>query len=501
MLSRFLGTPSAAKSSTLVEDLEGRQLMAAQVLPAGVIGIKIAKVSVDGLSNNTNRITVAFNQTIRLKDTSLMRSFGYANNTLTANGQRKVTVGMTITQPGDNYIQIITDRLIRKGSRLFIYSGAITNTKNVPLVYDGTTSTNTITFAQGQNKPRYTLSNRAFKPTDLGYVSNSVFSGAPTPTVVSTVPSSNTVAAQLSAFLDKKVAAGTITAAQKNSAINTYNSATAIGIIPDANLRAALVSLTGTVAASAIDTYLGKANVTGKSWAIVTFDSSISASAPTAETKLNSSSRLQTIVRPTLGGESFVQLSAILAREAMHQQSVAVNPSTGSLDDSLEAEVVDNTVAMTVYAQQLLADPTTAGNGTTLSTYLNTQMVAFLNSGSALFPYGGINAAPLLTSGNTRTGSVFLGSVSDPGGFGNTTPVTSFADFVRRDFIHRGSTPNGFSLATSPYAQTVLANITGKKASLLTKFNQNVDTYLDTSNTIITDVVSIKMAQALKLTF
>ena len=484
----------------MLESLESRQLMAATPLPSGIIGIKVAKVSVDGIAEDSDRITIGFQTAVRLGSTADFRSFGYSNDLTTTSGQKKETVGLTITQPVqtngfNNVIQIVTDRLIRKGSRLFIYAGGLTTTKGAALVYDASTAANTITFTVGQNKPRYSLSNRAFFPTDDGYVSNAVYTNGTAGTTASTQPSAASIGTALQAFLQLKVSAGLITTAQMNTAMTEYSASSTIGIIPDANLRAALVSLVGTVASSAFSTYTTSANVTGKAWAIVTFSSSISASAPTAETKLNSSGRLQTIVRNTLAGESFVALSAILAREAMHQANVSSNPSTGAIQDSLTAEVIDNDVAMTVYSQQMLVEPSIAGNGTFLTNYLNTMLVALLNSGQKLFPYGGVGPAPLLNS----PGNIFVGAVSDPGGFGSTTPVVSFDDYIRRDFVHRGVTSDGI-IASSPYAVTVLHNIVGTKTNV-NELSTATETALDTSNTILTDVVYIDLAHDLKLNF
>lgn len=481
------------RSTSMMEGLESRQLMAAASSDT-IIAVKIAKrVDTAGNSMDSNRITIGFSSNITLSDAAMIRSFGYANDTLTSSSQKKVTVGLSVTASA-NVLTIITDRLIRKGSRLFIYSGAITDSSGKAVVFDASTTAKTITFTTGQNKPRYTLSNRAFRPSDASYFDPAVFSASPAPTTANTTPSASTVRASLVAFLGRKVSAGTITSAQETSALATYDSSATAGYIPNANLRAALVSLTGTVAASAIQTILGKSNVTGKSWTLVDFGSSsdISVSAPTAETKLSTSGRLQTLVRDTFSGESFEALSAILAREALHQGTVA-NPN-GNTSDAIESEVVDNAVANTVYAQQLLTDPTPAGNGTKLVTYLNTQLLALLNSGQKLFPYGGINAAALLTT----PANVFIGAVSDPGGFGNSTPVTSFADFIRRDFTHRGL--NSGAISSTPYAVTVLKNIVGSSGDF-TQLGANVETYLDTRNTILTDVAYIKLATALKLTF
>ena len=155
-----------ALSAPMMESLEDRQLMA--VSTDKIIAVKVAKVAdSNNIATGANRITIGFTSNITLANASLIRSFGYATD-LTNGGQKKVTVGMTISASA-NVLTIITDRLIRKGSRLFIYNGAITDTAGNSVVFDASTAANTITFTVGQNKPRYTLSSRAFRPTDYSY--------------------------------------------------------------------------------------------------------------------------------------------------------------------------------------------------------------------------------------------------------------------------------------------------------------------------------------------
>jgi hypothetical protein len=487
--------PVARAASATVESLESRQMLAAIQMP--LLGIKIAK-RVDGSGNalNSNRITIAFTSTVRIGDDSLFRSFGYANDLLNPGQQRKVTVGMTIERdPVDGRVlTIITDRLIRKGSRFFIYDGALTDTKGNTVVYDGTAANKTITFERGQNKPRFTLSQRNWAPTDLSYFTNDVFTGAPATSTANTEPNSTTVRNNLDAFLTSKVSQGLITAAQRVTALGIFDNPDNAPYVPSANLRAAIAALVGTVGEPAIASYLGKSNTTANRYTAITFDGTISASAPISETKLSSGGRLSLKIRPTYAGEDFRALSAVLAHEAIHQDLPGTQNGDGTPPNSQDEEIIANTVQSTVYIQQALASGGFVANSTNLVNKINEQVMAHLNSGRGLFPYGGIFKAP----GLTNDGNVFPGAKTDPGGFGDNTPVESFEDWIRREYVDRGFSAG--ATAGNAVASAIITNIIGSGTNTTT-LGTVVQNNLDTRNQVLTDVTYIKMGELLKLSY
>ncbi|MBC7783144.1 MAG: hypothetical protein H7144_04830, partial [Burkholderiales bacterium] len=122
------------------------------------------------------------------------------------------------------------------------------------------------------------------------------------------------------------------------------------------------------------------------------------------------------------------------------------------------------------------------------------QVLALLNSGDTLFPYGGIKQAPALNS----SGNVFVGAKTDPGSFGDNTTVKSFENWVRREFVARGFTAGATTM--NAVAASVIKNIVGTTGNF-TLFGSDVQGYLDNRNAILTDATYVKMAQALKLTF
>jgi hypothetical protein len=480
---------SRPNASVAIENLEERKLMAAAPT---IIAIKIAKrQDTDTTALNSNRITIGFSSAVRLGDVSKFSSFGYANNLADATGatQVKARVGLTITQPASNVIEIITDRLIRKGSRMTVLTGGLADTKGNAIVYG---DTNAITFTTGQNKPRYTLSNRQFVATDLAYLDKDVFASAPTATTASTTPVAATVRAALVAFLNKKLTTtiGTkITQAQYNFALTTYDATATAAIFPNANMRAALVSLVGTVAEPAINSYLTKGNASTKPYTLVNFGT-VSNGTPVGETSLSPGGRLSLIVNSVFAGEPFQVVSATLAHEALHQD--AANNVNGDLPSGQDEEIVANAVETVVWAQQLLVDAAPAANASKLVVRTNTRLLALLNSGDKLFPYGGIFAAPSLNN----QGNVFVGGKANPGGFTGSTNVPSFENWIRREYITRGFA-SGAS-PTSAVGQAILKNIVGTTGTF-TSFGADVEGYLDTRNAILTDITYIRLAQILKL--
>ena len=100
--------------------------------------------------------------------------------------------------------------------------------------------------------------------------------------------------------MDKKVAAGLITQATEDTAIKRFNNTTVKAIVPDANLRAALLSLYGTIGEPAIAAMLDGANVTGKAQTIIDFSTDVSPTADVAETLVLANGRLRHVVQDQL---------------------------------------------------------------------------------------------------------------------------------------------------------------------------------------------------------
>jgi hypothetical protein len=400
------------------EQLEKRQMLSAVVNSAK---IKNRYVSENGVMTNHSVLTIPLTEKVNIADASKIQVRGFAYDPLdpTQVKQKKIIINVLeakVIDVGQDYglIELTLDRMMRMGGSIFFYAGALTHQSDgsaVPEQLDPKSP-------KGLTKDRFTLACRAFLPNDVNLFSNTIYTGASAATVADQAVPEGTVTAALDAFLQKKVDKGIITAPQKVTALSQYNDATNRLRIPSHNLRAALISLTGTSAANAINVYLGTANVTGKPYTIIDF-ANTSEAAIIAQTRVTSANRLETIIKPTFQGESYVSLSAILANESMHQDNTF----------TIQEETVANIVQDVTYNEQINADPGVVDDGTSLVKYLNTQQLALLNSGRSIFPVTGVLQAPIL---NTSRG-VFPFGKTIPGG-----NYVSYNDFIQRQYAARG---------------------------------------------------------------
>lgn len=468
-------------SYSLFESLENRQLLSAVPLTDK---IKIAMLTdTNGEALNSSRITVRFSEAITLSDVAQFRMFGYGINPASASGtaQEKVTINLLNLRAGSDGNKIVfeTDRRVRKGARFFIYDGAIKNTSDNSNIGEQLSL-----LPKGLNKERFTLSSRAFKPMQVSRFSQSVYSNAANPVATPNEPSAQSVLNDLTAFLDAKVSAGTIDSAKKQFALDQFNNATNQSTVPSANLRAAIVSLVGTVAEPAITNLMGTDNVTAKRYTVIDFSTEVSGSTPIAETKGNpDTGRLRTLLKTSYKGESFQALSATLAHESLHQDLVG---STDKLPNSQNEEIFAVFVESVVWAQQLQIQPSLANAGTQLVQSQNTFLLSLLNSGTALFPRVGLNEAPILG------GNVFPNGDAVTGG-----DYTSFENYVRRIYAARNF--DNSNTTGNPLALQVKNNIRQTNETAAVVFSTTPIDQFDNSQQIITDRLAVQLAAAMKL--
>jgi len=438
-----------------------------------------------GNALNQSRVTVRFSENINLVDPTAFRMFGYRilTETGTGNAQAKTTINITSVVAGadGNKIVITTDRRIRKNAHLTIFDGGVTNASDSTSI-----GRQDVLIPKGLNKERFTLACRAFTPTQLKFFDPALFPGAAALNTTPTEPSTNTVTTQLTAYLDKEVASGFITAAQKTAALAVYNDATVTSEVPAPNMRAALASLTGTIADGAIAQFTTNANVTGKPFTVIDFSTEVSSSAVIAETTGNVvTKRIRTLFKTSYKGENFLALAPFLAHEAVHQDVVGADPT---LPDSIHEEEFANAIETYVWAQELTQDPTPASAHTELSTHLNADLLAMLNSGLALFPRVGTHTGPI-NGGNAMPHS----SPNIQG----TTPFLSFEDYVTRQYQARNF--SNTDTPANPYALQVSNNITGRSDSATFTFSQSRIDFFDNSQQVIGDRNAVALAHDLRL--
>lgn len=469
------------QKTAFVDQLENRRMLAVSPVHAGKTGVNLV-LAQDGSKENSNVIIVNFSGDVNLISASKIRVIGYAVNPKSVNlAQVKKTIGIesVVVNSSNKSISITTDRMVRKGARVFINTGALRDDNGDDIVHSDSVGTK-ITTKKGLNKERFTLACRAFVPTDFDFFSDARYPQGIEAQVADGVQTGSSVRAGLADFLTKKVTAGTITSAKRTEMLAEYDDDANETIVPDAVLRAAICSLAGTVAERAISSYFDGDNATGQTPTVIKFDGDLfSESARFAETRLLSGGRLRMIFNPDLQGESFVALSAIMAGESV----IADN------DNGVYEEVIANGfIEPTVWAQQITTNVSFARKKTVLSTRNNYNLLALLNSGDRQFPRLGVKHAPLVDG----VESVVAGSTPE---FGDQ-PIVSVADLIQSEMGERGiptqSTPG------NEVADFILNKITGKTYETQT-FNDALVSDVDVSQGVMGDKFAIKVAQTMKL--
>ena len=479
MFARSTRRHTSLAPTVAVEQLEKRELLATSPVFAGT-KIKVVNLSSNGVSTNQSMITIPFTGNIQILDASKIQLRGYAIRPDSASGTAQVkkvinVVNAQLLSSDHSFLQITTDRLMRKGGKIILYAGGLADTNNDQLAEQ------TLVSPKGQNKERFTLACRAFVPTNLNRFTNEIFTGSGAGAAASNTVDETTATNALTAFLDKKKALGLIDSTKEAATLARFSSTAAKGTIPDHNLRAALFSLVGTFAEGAIASWLDGNNLTGKPYTIIAFQDPGDATVEVAKTTARpSDGRLRTVFRPEFSGESFQALSAWVAHEAIHQDN-----SFG-----LQEEVAAVTFGTLIYAQQAQVDNSFVKTGTRLVNLENNKLLALLNSGKTIFPYVGVNPGPILNS----TGGVFQGqkAAADGGGV-----YTSFNDYVRRLYIARGS-PSG-NTPGNALLNAYYNAVTGKTASASMQFSDQIITDIDAFQSPEGTKAAIAAAAALKL--
>ena len=460
--------PAAAPA--MFERLEDRKYMAAVPNAAKM---KVVNLSAGGISTNQSLLTIPFSEAVEIGDVSKIRIRGYALET-TGGGQKKVVINIVnhrVVDGDHRYIQLTTDRLMRKGGRIYFDPGSIQNES------DGEDIAETVIRSpKGQNKERFTLANRAFRPTDVDKFTSDVYDGVDAPTQADDPVLEATVTTNLTNFLNKKVSNGLITAAQRDAALAQYNSAANKTIVPDANLRAAIVSLVGTIADAAPAVFFNGKNVSGKPYLKIEV-AEPRPFAVYADTDITSTGRLRIRVREEFQGEDFRALSAILGHEALHQDE----------ENGIYEEMIATALETVIYAQQVDVDNSLVDKRTVLVNALNTKLLAMLNSGRNLFPIVGLQQGPILNNnrGVFRDGKAIVGG-----------SYTSFENFVRRDYEARGA-----DIDKSPGSPTLRVYLEHFSDDIESEeFEQEILSALDRNLfPVITNPMSVRLARALDL--
>ncbi|MDX2085557.1 MAG: hypothetical protein SFZ03_09230 [Candidatus Melainabacteria bacterium] len=421
---------------------------------------------------NSSEIKIPFSQSIQLGDTSKMKIQAAVFNPSTGKSQL-VAIPITsakINPANNKELLLQTDRLAPKGAAVALASGALKNSSgqsiNMPYA----------TFLQsGVDASSFTLANRAFKPTDINLFTQGAYPNSKPVTVASQPVSESTAKSQFNSFMQKKVNQGKIKSTDLTALQQRFDNAKTKQIIPDPNLRAALLSLAGTSFAPAINAILDGDNMSGKPYAGVRFvnDSELSNPGNFGEAFGLPDGRIEIRVNKQLQGEPFQALSGLLAHEAVHQDRA----------NSQHEEVFATFAEGAAYAQQLLVDSSIAQKETLYTRTQNETLLGILNSGKSGFPGVGLFEADHLGSGPAR---IFPGGRDLP--FFN-----SFDNSIRAIYSNLGTSDTPGNSTTGKYIQ----NLTGQTASNL---GLNTLKLIDGKQKAISnDAAAKQLAAALKL--
>ncbi len=356
-------------------------------------GIRVVNLpEADGTPDNKSQVTIPYTGNINIKDASKISIT--ARMTEPVNKSVNIPI-LSVTKDPKNPNQLIikTGQQVPKGATIRIQTGALATNggANIPGV--------TVGSPQGISQTDFNMTNRAFKPTNINLFTRAAFPNAS----VAPVPAAGNYTEQqatreLTDLYNKAVAAKKMTPTERTQRLQQFNSPQAKAIMPDPKLRAGLFSLAGTSASAAIDSVLTSNNQSGKPYASINYDSTLSEGAMLAIANPDGSRIIK--VSSAFKGEPIEAIGANFAHEVMHQDNV----------NGQQEEVLADTAKAIAWSEQLILNPGLANKNTASVRANNTLSLALLNSGNNGYPKVGITSAPQIQTGTTPAKSkVFVG--------------------------------------------------------------------------------------------
>jgi hypothetical protein len=356
-------------------------------------GIRVVNLpEADGTPDNKSQVSIPYTGNINIKDASKISIT--ARMTEPVNKSVNIPI-LSVTKDPKNPNQLIikTGQQVPKGATIRIQTGALATNggANIPGV--------TVGSPQGISQTDFNMTNRAFKPTNINLFTRTAFPNATT----APVPAAGNYTEQqalneVTNLYNKAVAAKKMTPTERTQRLNQFKSPQAKAIMPDPKLRAGLFSLAGTSASAAIDSVLTSNNQSGKQYASISYDSTLSEGAMISQ-GISDGSRIIK-VSPAFKGEPIEAIGANFAHEVMHQDNV----------NGQQEEVLSETARAMVWSEQLIINPSLANKNTLAVRTNNTLSLALLNSGNNGYPKVGITSAPQIQTGATTPKSkVFVG--------------------------------------------------------------------------------------------
>lgn len=293
-----------------------------------------------------------------------------------------------------------------------------------------------------------------FPPTDISLLSAGLYTDGPPMVSPASGPTDEvTLRQQLNSLLVGRFGAASPRVAE---GLSIFDADSAKQIVPDPRLRAALVSLIGTIGEPAINGTLDGTYSTAR---FGQTQNPFNA----AEVQQFADGTLQIVFNERYQFEGFKFQAPTMAHEALHRDPAVSN----------KEELINDSVATLVYGQILLENPGLATHSTEITRTLNTNLMGRLNSRDA---NGNLR---LLTS----TGNLFPGS------------GTNFPSFVS------GFEPLGSDTPGNAVLRNMLANVVGPSVTVPDNpdFDDATVSLLDLNQNALTDAQVVRLAQILKL--
>jgi len=332
-------------------------------------------VNIDVAESPTIDFHLTFNTDVVLLDASLIKLYVQIQNPLTGQYEHRRLAIKELTIHSNELILTLAGGL-SDGSRLLIDDGAI-------LIHGKPNQATHLTLFPDIDPGIASFNFRSFIPTDLNLFSKKNYPASKSIAKLANIKSEQDVLADLELFLSKKVTLGLIDEFQKNAALEKFSDASSKRIIASAQLRAALLSLLGTVSEHAVTAILDGENQTGQSYRKVGFIADLS-SHIIAKGRLQAG-QLSILFNEQFATEPFPVLSAWMAHEVFHQD----------LYLGQHEEVLASVADVVTYMQQILVAPDISQYNSDLVRRNNTRMLALLNSGTPEITTLGVKSAQL----------------------------------------------------------------------------------------------------------
>lgn len=347
----------------------------------------------DGSPANSSKITLSFTGPVVVADASRLQMSGM----ILFPAKRTVNIPILSVQlePGTNsQLEIITGVLVPKGATLNFGNGLAT-AGGVPLAVKA------VKLKQGLLDVDFTMANRPFRPTNINLFSQGAYPNATIPTPTSGVSLTEVQARQqLLTVLNQFVKTKDLSKSQVQAVLLKFDAAETKAIIPEPELRAGLLSLTGTVARDAINAVLTADNSSGTAYSALLYDENVTAGVAVSIGLPNGLREIH--FNMALRGTSIQAMGALMTHEVMHQDDT----------NSQQEEIFSDVARAFTWYQFLARQPSLSAVNSAMIRSNNSVLLAMVNSGDSQFPGVGIKSAPQVQTGVLPSPSVvFVGGL------------------------------------------------------------------------------------------